>query len=71
MFVSWRFDELTPDQALRYEVKDSGGTGIHSGRTRFSVKCVGCGEVLHQGTTNPSSYIKQHDKLCLCAGNWV
>lgn len=36
------------------------GTGIHSGRTRWKVKCATCNEVIHKSTTSASIRVRQH-----------
>ena len=45
----------------RFEIRDSGGTGIDSGRTRWRVTCVSCDNVLvHPGSTSATAQIAMH-----------
>jgi len=45
-----------------YSVEPTGDTGPHTGRGRFRVECVACGEELHRNTTGPSSRIRDHHR---------
>lgn len=44
----------------RFLVTPTGGTGIHTGRDRFRVDCLSCGELLHESTTGPSARVRNH-----------
>jgi hypothetical protein len=62
---SWHPNELPEGvPAERYEVTDTGLTGVDSGRKRFSVRCVDCDRILHSATTGPNSHIKSHEEEC-------
>lgn len=43
-----------------FQVRDSGGFGIHSGRTLWRVECTTCGEVCHEGSTSATTQIAMH-----------
>lgn len=43
-----------------FEVRDSGERGFHSGRKRWSVKCVTCGKLIHPATTGTACRVAQH-----------
>jgi hypothetical protein len=63
--LSWSPNELPEGiHAERYEVTDTGQTGIDSGRKRFSVTCRDCDKLLHPATTGPNSYIREHEGEC-------
>lgn len=64
IYIDW--EPANEDAAVlaHYEVKFNGQYGCDSGRKRFVVKCLRCGELLHSSTTWPSSYIKDHEKTC-------
>lgn len=34
--------------------------GVHSGRTRYHVKCLTCMKLIHEATTGPRSLLEQH-----------
>lgn len=64
IYESWNYDRLSDKQAEQYEVTYTGDFGLNSFRDKFSVKCMICGELLHENTTNPSAYIEIHEKAC-------
>jgi hypothetical protein len=48
-------------QGHRFEIRDSGETGVDSGRTRWRVTCVSCDNVLvHPGSTSATAQIAMH-----------
>ena len=44
----------------RFVVRDSGGAGMDSGRTRWRVSCLTCGEMVHTGSTSATAQIHMH-----------
>lgn len=60
MFTDWTPEELPEKYRGKFEIADAGIGGIHSGRTRFRVKCNRCGQQLHEATTFPNHYIEHH-----------
>lgn len=44
----------------RFRVVPGKGEGIHTGRGRFLVACLTCGEVLHEATTGPTQHMDMH-----------
>lgn len=53
--------EFTMDGATM-RVTATTKTGCDTGRTRFRVECLTCGEVIHPATTGSSSRCRQHLK---------
>lgn len=45
-----------------YTVEPTGDDGAHTGRGRFRVECLSCGEELHGNTTAASSRIRAHHR---------
>ncbi len=43
-----------------FEVRDSGDTGIDTGRTRWKVTCTTCNELVHRGSTSATAQIQMH-----------
>lgn len=60
-YTSWKQEDLDPKLRDRYEVTPTGDEGFTSGRARFKVVCKECQNVLHENTTGPGSYIKDHE----------
>lgn len=46
----------------RFRVTPTSETGIHTGRTRYHVKCLTCEELIHEATTGPRPMCEQHVK---------
>lgn len=51
-------DRTRSGHAFRVTPTDS--FGLHSGRRRYRVDCLTCGEVAHEATTGPSETIERH-----------
>lgn len=47
---------------LGFRIRNTGEFAIHTGRARYSVKCLRCGEVVHEGTTGPLQMARMHLK---------
>lgn len=47
---------------IYYRVSPTEDDGVNTGRTRFSVSCQTCNELLHHKTTGPSSRIREHHR---------
>lgn len=45
---------------LRFLVAPTREVGFDTGRTRFAITCLGCGELLHEATTSPDAYARRH-----------
>lgn len=45
---------------VKFEVKRTEHVAVHSGRTRYFVRCVTCDEILHEATTGPRPNIENH-----------
>ncbi len=45
---------------VKFEVKRTEHIGVHSGRTRYFVRCVTCDEIIHEATTGPRPNIESH-----------
>ena len=45
-----------------YSICRTGDEGIHTGRPRWWVACVTCGEVLHENTTGPMENVEMHER---------
>lgn len=61
------YDTSGPSSPIRFEysghrlyVEPSGYDGMHTGRGKFTVICLSCGEIVHPNTTGPSSWIRGH-----------
>ena len=44
----------------RFAVRDSGDTGFNTGRTRWTVSCLTCGDLIHRGSTSAEAQIRAH-----------
>jgi hypothetical protein len=43
-----------------FSISPAKGEGFHTGRRRYHVLCEDCGDVLHNNTTGPPSYVRMH-----------
>jgi hypothetical protein len=45
----------------RYLVTPTGESGINTGRPRYRVECLSCGELLHEATTGAVENMEAHE----------
>jgi hypothetical protein len=65
IYRTWEPTDVDPEIFKNYEVMFNGQYGTDTGRKRFKVKCLRCGELLHHSTTCPSPYIRDHENNCV------
>lgn len=44
----------------RFVIRRSGDSGINTGRTRWTVSCMTCGDLIHPGSTSARAQIRAH-----------
>ena len=64
VYESWTLENLVKELHSKYEINSNGDFGSYSGRDRFLIKCLKCGEVIHPSTTYPTYYIECHEEKC-------
>ena len=54
--------------SLRFRVSPTAEVSFDTGRTRFAITCLACGEELHHATTRPDAYAQRHARRCRATG---
>jgi hypothetical protein len=44
----------------RFRIEATNAIALNTMRTRYQVTCLECNEILHQATTGPRSYLREH-----------
>ena len=47
-------------QGHRFRVRDAGIRAIDTGRKRWTVSCMTCGELIHTGSTSAHAQVRSH-----------
>lgn len=47
----------------RYRIEGTDQSGMNTGRRRYFVQCLECGEILHEATTGTKSHCIGHDSV--------
>lgn len=65
IYESWTPDDLPKYLKQFYSIEFANQHGCDTGRKRFKVTCLRCSKVLHEATTGPNEYVKQHETECV------